>query len=152
MHLDYRPRRIQFREHVERAGWRLKIYHLLHADKQPDDALVEAALSEAFGYLPGPDDGPRHYGVGFIGAHQGESYDFVLVAYWAYQTELRFQSFMRPTSQSYRLEPVSGSELSVDVWDLRLLGFERAAWVEHALRPDQADLDGYARATLTETL
>lgn len=152
MEFDYHPRRIVFREHVERAGWRLKTYHLLHGDKQPDDALMEAALTEAFAYLPGPDEGPEHHGVGMIGVHQGASYDFVLVAYWAYQTELRFQGYMRPTSQSYRLEPVRGSELSADVWDLRLLAFERQAWIEHALQPQVADLDAYLQNTLTETI
>lgn len=149
MQLNYRPRRIVFRERIERDVWRLKVYTLLHGDKEPDPALVEAALDQAFAYVPGPDDGPEHYGVGFVGVHQGASFDFVLVAYWAYQTELRFQSYMRPTSQSYRLEPVLGSELSVDVWDIALLAHERAAWVEHVLQPGDADLDGYLAATLT---
>lgn len=152
MHHAYQPRRIRYRERVERSGWRLKVYHLLHADKEADDALVAAALDEAFGWLPGPDDGPEHYATGFVGVHQGASYDFVLVAYWAYQTELRFQSWMRPTSQSYRLEQVRSGELSADVWDLALLAFERRAWVEHVLEPDEADIAAYLDHTLTETL
>lgn len=149
MRLDYRPRRILFHERVERGAWTLKLYHLLHGDKEPDPALAEAAVEEALRTLPGPTDGPEHYGVGFVGVHQGASYDFVLVGYWAYQTELRYQSYMRPTSQSYRLEPVRGSELSVDVWDLALLAHERAAWVEHALQPREADVEAYLSATLT---
>ena len=109
MRLDYRPRRIQFHDRVERSIWTLKVYHLLHGDKEPDPALATAAVDEAMRMLPGPDDGPEHYGVGFVGVHQGKSYDFVLIGYWAYQTELRYQAYMRPTSQSYRLEPARGS-------------------------------------------
>ena len=52
----------------------------------------------------------------------------------------------------YRLEPARGSELSVDVWDLALLAHERAAWVEHALQPDEADLEAYLNATLATRL
>lgn len=152
MEISFRPRRIAFDSVVTRAGWRLKVYHILHGDKQPDPALGEAALEAALASLPGPDDGARHYGVGFVGIHQGASFDFVLAAFWAYETELRFQTWMRPTSQSYRLEPVRGSELSVDVWDLALLAFERDAWVERVLAPERADLDGYLAETLTRAL
>jgi len=74
----------------------------------------------------------------------------VTVAHWAYTTELRSQTYMRPSSGSYLLEPVSGSELSADVWDLRLLAFERDAWVETVLRPEQADLDRYLARRLEE--
>lgn len=152
MRLDYRPRQIRFHALVERSGWRVKVYHLLHGDKEKDEPLRQAAIDEAFGWLPGHDDGSHHYGVGFVGIHQGASFDFVLAAYWAYETELRFQTWMRPTTQSYRLEPVRGSELSVDVWDLALLAFERGAWVERVLRPDAADLEAYLAATHDATL
>ena len=102
--------------------------------------------------LPGPDDGQAHYGVGFVGIHQGASYDFVLVAYWAYETELRFQTWMSPSTQSYRLEQVRAGELSADVWDLALLAWEREAWVERVLRPADGDVEAYLDATRSTTL
>ena len=150
--MDYAERHIRFHAVVERDAWRLKAYHLLHGQKQPDGALMGAALDEAFAWLPGPDDGPVHYGVGFVGVHQGASFDFVLVAYWAYETELRFQTWMRPTSQSYRLEPVRAGELSADVWDLALLAHERRAWVERVLRPAGGDLEAYLEDSITSIL
>ena len=57
---------------------------------------------------------------------------------------------MRPSSGSFLLEPVSGSELSADVWDLRLLAFERDAWVETVLRAEHADLEAYLARSLEE--
>ena len=150
MELPYRPRRIRFVGLDEAKGWRLKTYTILHHSKEESEALLDAARDTAFASLPQPASSPDRYGVGFIVVHQGASYDFVTVAHWAYQTELRSQTYMRPSSGSFLLEPVSGSELSADVWDLRLLAFERDAWVESVLRPERADLDAYLGRTLEE--
>jgi hypothetical protein len=150
MELPYRPRRIHFVRLEEAKGWRLKLYNLLHHSKQPSEALLRAATETALAFLPQPASTAGRYGVGFVAVHQGSSYDFVTVAYWTYDTELRSQTYMRPSSGSYLLEPVSGSELSADVWDLRLLAFERDAWLETVLRPAQADLDAYLDRTLEE--
>lgn len=150
MQVRYRPRRIRFVRLEEAKGWRLKLYNILHHSKEPSEALLEAAAETAWASLPQPPVTPDRYGVGFIAVHQGSSYDFVTVAYWAYETELRSQTYMRPSSGSYLLEPVSGSELSADVWDLRLLAFERDAWVEAVLRSGRADVEGYLDRRLEE--
>lgn len=150
MELPYRPRRIRFVRLEEARGWRLKLYNILHHSKETSEALLAAASDTALAFLPQPAITPERYGVGFIAVHQGSSYDFLTVAYWTYETELKSQTYMRPSSGSYLLEPVSGSELAADVWDLRLLAFEREAWVATVLRPDRGDLDAYLRRTLEE--
>ncbi|HKI55511.1 MAG TPA: hypothetical protein VKB31_00050 [Trueperaceae bacterium] len=150
MELPYRPRRIRFVRLEEAKGWRLKVYNILHHSKEASEALLAAATDTALAFLPQPAVTPERYGVGFLTVHQGSSYDFLTVAYWNYQTELKSQTYMRPSSGSYLLEPLSGSELSADVWDLRLLAFERDAWVETVLRPERADLEAYLQRTLEE--
>lgn len=146
----YGPRAIQFLERYKAQGWRLKVYSILFGDKGVDDRLVETAKRTALAFLPQPAVTPNHYGVGIISVHQGKSYDFVTAAYWTYDTELRHQTYMRPSSSSSALEPLTG-ELSLDVWDLRLLAFERDAWVKMVLRTGRLDLEAYLSATLTET-
>lgn len=150
MEVPYRPRLIRFAGLEEARGWRLKLYSILHHSKEFSEALLAAARDTALTSLPQPATSPDRYGVGFIAVHQGSSYDFVTVAHWAYETELRSQTYMRPSSGSFALEPVSSSELSADVWDLRLLAFERDAWVETVLRPEHGDLDTYLSRTLEE--
>lgn len=150
MEVPYRPRRIRFVGLEQTKGWRLKVYNILHHSKEPLAALLQAARDTALASLPQPAVTPDRYGVGFVAVHRGSSYDFVTVAHWAYETELRSQTYMRPSSGSFLLEPVSGSELSADVWDLRLLAFERDAWVETVLRPADADVDGYLGRRLEE--
>lgn len=146
----YTPRRITALEPFEGEGWRLKQYSILYGDKQTDDALIKAAQDTALRFLPQPATTRNHYGVGFISVHQGKSYDFVTIAYWTYDTELRHRTYMRPGSGSANLEHLT-DELSTDVWDLRVLAFERDAWVETVLQADSLDLESYLARHLSET-
>jgi len=145
----YEPRQIQFLELFEAQDWRLKVYSILYGDKTVDQDLMTAAKKTALNFLPQPATTPNYYGVGFVSVHQGKSYDFVTVAYWTYDTELRHQTYMRPSSSSSTLEPLTG-ELSLDVWDLRLLAFERTAWVETILQTESPTLDAYLARQLVE--
>lgn len=148
----YQPRTIHFLELWQEDDWTLKIYNIRFTGKAPNPSLVEASKEAARKLLPQPARTPDRYGVGFIGIHQGKSYDFVTVAWWAYDTELHQQTFMRPSSLTHALEPVTGSELSSDVWDLRLLAFERDAWVQEVLtRKPGPSLEGYLSRRLEET-
>ena len=136
---------------AEVQGWQLKRYSILYGDKTLNDQVVTAARNVAADFLPQPATAPSHYGVGFVSVHQGKSYDFVTLAYWTYDTELRHQSYMRPSSSSAALAPVT-SELSSDVWDLRLLAFEREAWINTVLSAAEPDLSAYLKTTLSETV
>lgn len=148
----YRPRAIHALELHEEKGWRIKVYNILHSSKDRDNALVEAAKGAALDTLPQPAVTPDRSGVGFLNVHQGRSYDFVTVAWWAYETELRQVTLTRPSSTSYRLDASeANSEISSDVWDLRLLAFERDAWLETVLtRKGGPDVEGYLEARLNE--
>ena len=145
----YQARNIRFLELHEAQNWRLKVYSILYGDKATDSDLIVAAKDTALTFLPQPAITPNYYGVGFISVHQGKSYDFVTVAYWTYDTELHHQTYMRPSSSSSALEPLKG-ELSLDVWDLRLLAFERSAWVETILQAEPPGLDAYLAKRLDE--
>ncbi|UCH25782.1 MAG: hypothetical protein JSV66_17955 [Trueperaceae bacterium] len=152
MRSSYQPRSIRFVELYEALGWRLKIYSILHSERVLDQELFSTAKETALAFLPQPAITKSHYGVGFLSAHRGSSYDFVTIAYWSYETELRFQTYMRPSSDSYQLEALTASELSNDVWDLKLLAFEREAWVDSMLQREKPDLDAYLSMRLSEVL
>jgi hypothetical protein len=146
----YQSRTIQFVDLYTAQGWKLKIYSILHPDKTSNPQLMETAKQTALDFLPGSTE-PGHYGVGFISVHQGKSYDFVTVGYWTYSTELRHQSYMKASSATATLTAIS-TELSSDVWDLRLLAFERDAWVVEVLKANASSLDAYLNKQLSETV
>lgn len=151
MHLEpYQTRQIQFLGIYNQQGWQLKVYSILHPDKTLSSELVEVAKTTALEFLPDQNE-PGHYGVGFISVHQGKSYDFVTVGYWNYSTELRHQTYMRPSSAELSLEALTASELSSDVWDIRLLAFERDAWVE-VLKSSSPKIEDYLMKQLIEII
>jgi hypothetical protein len=146
----YRPRTLQFVELYEQQGWKLKIYSILHPDKTLNPGLIETAKQTALEFLPDSTE-PGHYGAGFISVHQGKSYDFVTVAYWTYSTELRHQSYMKASTPSSDLEMIT-TELSSDVWDIRLLGHERDAWVSEVLTSSSPSVERYLEQRVSETV
>ncbi len=146
----YVPRTLQFIDLYQAHGWTLKIYSILHPDKTLNTQLLETAQQTALEFLPESSE-PGHYGVGFISVHQGKSYDFVTVGYWTYSTELRHQSYMKASSASATLTAIS-TELSSDVWDVRLLGFERDAWVNEVLTSSAPSVAAYLAKRLSETV
>ena len=148
----YQKRSIKHLELWEDNGWRIKLYGITHESRQSEPELIAAAKAAAKEHLPQPAVNPHRYGLGFIGIHQGRSYDFVFICYWNYDTELKHISLMRASSSSTLLEPVGEQELSNDVWDLRVLAFERDAWVKHVLSADTADADAYLAEQLNETV
>ena len=148
----YQKRSIRFLELFQSQGWQLKIYSILHQDKKLNPELIDAAKETALAFLPQPAQTPSYYGLGFISVHQGKSYDFVTVAYWTYDTELRHQTYMRPSSASVELEALTANELSTDVWDLRVLAFERDAWVKTILNAGKPDSAAYLALQLSEAV
>jgi hypothetical protein len=147
---SYQSRQIKFLDIFTSQGWALKVYSILHPDKTLSPELIEAAKQTALEFLPSSNE-PGHYGVGFISVHQGKSYDFVTVGYWNYSTELRHQTYMRPSSADVTLEALTASELSSDVWDIHLLGFERDAWVD-VLKSNDPKVEIYLTKQLLETV
>jgi hypothetical protein len=142
MRFVYEPRRLVPLALAEVDGWRLKVTQVLAPGREPDAPLVDAALAAAAAFLPAPATTPAHYGVGVVVVHQGARYDFVLVGYWTHETELRYTTFMRASSGSARLEPLTAGELATDVWDLQVLAFERDAWLEQVLRAPDLEAGG----------
>jgi hypothetical protein len=146
----YQARTLQFIELYENQGWQLKIYSILHSDKTLNQQLLGTAKKTALEFLPDSTE-PGHYGVGFVSVHQGKSYDFVTVGYWTYSTELRHQSYMKASSGSEELEMIT-TELSSDVWDIRLLSLERDAWVSEVLTANTPSVEKYLERRVSETV
>ncbi len=147
----YTPRQIQHLEIFEKSAWRLKTYSILHQDKKLDLELIKAAQNFAVDSLPQPAQNPNRYGLGFINVHQGKSYDFVSIAYWAYDTELKMQNYIRGSSTSYQLE-IASNEISSDIWDIQLISFESSAWIKHILKAPEPKPENYLNESLNELI
>ncbi|MDD3449884.1 MAG: isochorismatase [Gammaproteobacteria bacterium] len=140
----YRPRPIRFLGLWDTPGFQLKAYGIAHGRALPRSALVRAARDLAETRLAGVAAGQNHYGVGFVGIHDGRGGNFVFVDWWADENELHHHVWISPHDRPAGLEEVTSTGLSACVWDLAVICHERAAWLECVLaNPGGPNLPAY---------
>ena len=151
LHGPYQPRPIRFLELWQESGWRLKVYGIAYQRPLPRPELIEAAKAVARPHLLQATAIQRGYGVGFLGVHDGRGANFVFLDYWADENELHHHVYISPTHQPARLEYATPGGLIACVWDLRVLCFERQAWLQSVLaNPSGPDIEQYLESRLNE--
>lgn len=133
------------------AGWRFKVYGIASRRPLPRDELVKAAKAVAAERLANVPESMKHYSVGFLGVHDGQTANFVFVDWWADENELHHHVYTSPCDEPARMTYATPTGLVACVWDLRLIAFEREAWLDTILKPSGvADLDAYLGKRLNE--
>ncbi len=147
----YKKRSIRFLEIFQPSGWNLKLYGIAYDRELPRPELIEAAKKLAVEKLPQLSDSV--YGVGFLGVHDGRGINFVFLDWWQDENELHHHVFTSSTNHPALLEEVTHTGVSACVWDLRVICFERQAWVDQVLdNPKGPDIKGYLTQRLNEDI
>lgn len=147
----YTKRAIRFLELWQHGGWRLKVYGIADGRPKPRPELLTAAQAIAKQRLESIPISLRHYSVGFLGVHDGRTSNFVFVDWWADENELHHHVYVSPKDQPSRFTYATPSGLAACVWDLRLMAFERQAWLDTVLKPPAGpDVGAYLRQVLNE--
>jgi hypothetical protein len=129
----------------------LKVYGIAYGRSLPRPELIAAAKTAAAQRIELIPESMRHYSVGFFGIHDGKTANFVFVDWWADENELHHHVFTSPSNEPERLNYVTPTGLAACVWDLRVIGFERQAWLETILNaPNGPDLEAYLQQRLNE--
>jgi hypothetical protein len=148
MFTRYQPRPLSFLGVESVAGHRLKVYAIRHGDQPLDRGRFEGGWWLATPALPQSDVAAGRLGAGFAILHQGATGDYFVLCWWDLQNELPMRVYVRGP-EGWR--PAAGVE-SICVWDLRVIWWEREAYVATVLagRPDGVDAymasvaEGYA--------
>lgn len=149
----YKERPIRFLEVWQNGGWRLKLYGIAYGRPSPRPELVEAAKAIARQRLESVPNSIQHYSVGFLGVHDGRTANFVFVDWWADENELHHHVYVLPADEPSRFTYTTPTGLIACVWDLRVMAFERQAWLDTVLkRPHSPDVDAYLSQTLNEDI
>lgn len=144
-------RPVRFLEEWGCEGWRMKLYGIAYKREAPRARLVETAKRLARERLPAPAGGEGRYGVGFMGVHDGRDANFIFISWWADENELHHHVYASPSDELDQLDYITPTGLIACVWDLRVMSFERDAWVEEVLRnPSGPDVEGYLSRRLSE--
>lgn len=130
--------------------WRFKVYTIAYGRDPVDADLIDAARVVATERVRAVPMESNDYKVGFVGIHQGKTGNFVFVDWWADENELHHHIYVSTSQNPATLRYMTPPGLAACVWDLRLIGFERDAWVDHVLkRPSAPDVEGYLKANAT---
>ena len=147
----YETRPIRFLELWQHDQWRLKVYGIAYRRDVPRPELVEAAKTAARSRLATVDKSMPHYGVGFLGIHDARTANFIFVDWWADENELHHHVYVSPSDEPSCLTYAPTTCGIACVWDLRVMEFERQAWLNSVLkRPQGPDLDEYLQLRLNE--
>lgn len=139
----YTPRVLSFLGNESVAGYRVKLYGLTHDTTPVDRSRFAAVWDTAIAVLPTPAVAPGRPGLGFAIFHQGRTGDYFILCWWDHENELPTRVWVRDDS-GWR--PARNE--SFCVWDLRVLWWEREAYVATVL----SDRDDGAEAYLGITV
>ncbi len=136
MFARYQPRPLDSLGVRTVGGHRLKVYAIRYADRPLDRDRFDGGWELATADLP-TDAAPGRPGLGFVVLHQGATGDYFILCWWDQENELPTRVYVRGDG-GWRA--AVGGE-SVCVWDLRVLWWEREAYVTTVLagRADGAE-------------
>jgi hypothetical protein len=137
----FRPRPLAFLGIEPASGFRLKMYSIRYDDSPFDRSHFRAGWELALASLPQPAVGDGRPGVGFAILHRGRTGDYLILSWWDRENELPTRVFLRE-AEVWR--PASGGE-SFCVWDLRVLGWEREAYVGTVLAGRADGVEAYLK-------
>lgn len=137
----YDRRSIQCLELWHPEPWHLKIYGITSTGERPFNQLVATAKKIATEHaLPMADD---HYGVGFIGVHEGLTANFIFVDWWENTNELHHHVYTAPVDEHVNFTYQTPTGLTGCIWDLFLQNYEREAWINQVLKPKLSNFNDY---------
>ena len=144
----YEPRPLRFLGLESVAGYCLKTYLIRYGHQSFDRERFAVALEQAGALLPQPAMTDERPGVGFAILHQAQGGDYLILGWWDHENELPIRVFVNGPN-GWR--PAVAGE-SFCVWDLRVIWWEREAYVGTMLagRADMRDaylamvFEGYA--------
>lgn len=144
----YAQRFTRFRRLLEHDGWRLKVYSIQLVRGPLDEDAFAPGLALLMEGLPRPAVADGRPGVGFCLFHSGRGSDCVVLCWWDGENELPIRLAVR-TDEEGEWRLARGSE-SVSVWDVRVLAFERDAYVATLLGDPPSDADSYLEVVLEQ--
>jgi hypothetical protein len=149
----YEPRPVRFLELWTTDSWRLKLYGISHDRPAPRPELIAAAKTQAAKHLREHPTQLTHYGVGFLGIHDGRGENQIFLDFWVNENELVHWYWISAPETPAELHLPPEDHNSVCVWDIMVQCFERQAWMDCVLANSRGpDFDAYLQCRLDAIL
>jgi hypothetical protein len=129
----------------------VKIYGISERAVLPPASFLDTAKRIAGATLPSPAVAPLRYGAAFVTIHHAEMFNQILVDWWERVNELRHRVFKAPPERPEVFEEITATGEAFCIWELGVIGFERDAWLEAALKSQAATaVEDYLKLRLDE--
>ena len=147
----YRARAIRFLELWRESGWQVKIYGISPVNKPFEDRLRSVAKEIARKKLLHQQITATRYGVGCVTIHPAQMFNQIIVNWWERENELRHHVFKAYPETPFSFEDITVTGEAFCIWELRVIGFERQAWLDTVLvNPNGPDVEKYLACQLNE--
>jgi hypothetical protein len=144
MFTPYQPRPLAFLGVESVAEYRLKVYAISYGDEPFSRDRFAGGWALASKELPQPGVAAQRPGVGFAILHQGKTGDYLILCWWDRENELPTQVFVKDTD-GWR--PARAGE-SFCVWDLRVIWWEREAYIATVLAGREGGFEQYVTSVV----
>jgi hypothetical protein len=152
----YAERLVRFIGIWEIKGWKLKVYGISAkrdlSDKETvSPIIIESGRRIAETVFTG-NPTTNSYGLGYIIFHEGRLADWLLLDWWADEIQIRHQLYRSDSADPAAFERVT-SDLIACIWELRVVAFERDAWIDTMLKsPTRPDVQQYLDTRLPDAM
>lgn len=148
----YKPRKIEFRETVQIKDWKIKVYSITTRSHFDSMAELDSAVNHIPDWLENSKvPGLSTYNAAFLIVHEGNDGVWTLINWWNGENMLRSMTFFTKFGEPGSFRPTPDNGFMACVWEMEVISFECAMWVEHILKKaDRPDFPGYFKNVLSK--
>ena len=147
---SYQPRQIEFQELVTKGSWSIKVYTITKHAHFGQAEVYRNALQQLPAWLNLENSfDATHEGMAFLIIHEGTEGVFSLVNWWVGSNMLNTHIFFTKPETPEVFTQISGDGLAPCVWELEVINRERVAWINHTLKPETPNYQGWLADTFS---
>jgi hypothetical protein len=146
----YQPRKVELHELLTLNDWRIKVYTITHRASFASPHILANAIAQLPQWLANANvlKFPT-YNIAFIIVHEGRDGVWTLVNWWLGGEMLQSFTYFTDYETPHEFTPLPRKGFMACVWELAVISFERAMWIEHILKKaKQPDFTAYCQQYL----
>jgi hypothetical protein len=147
----YKQRKTDFHQLLSINGWTIKVYTItIRRSLHPARRYARQIAKLPEWLEKSRELGFETYGTAFLIVHEGTDGVWTLINWWTGGEILQSLTFHTAFDRRTEFQPFRGEGFVACVWEMAVIVFERAMWIEHILKKARRpDFETYFAQTLT---
>lgn len=143
--MEYKPRKIAFKETIEVNDWSIKVYIISKNGDFQHPEFYEKVKQEVSKWLLLKNSfDASNEKIGFLILHSGTEGIFSVMNWWVGKNMMNTHIFLTQRDEPIVFTPLSGDGLAPCVWELEVINHERVSWMNNFLKKEShPDIEAY---------